>query len=654
MSGLEIIGIAASIIQIADLGAKLSVKLCEFYRQIKVANQSLQSLSSDVALTCNILRDLGENLKQDEETQLWSSGAFRTAQEVLKECELVFTHIRNTIEAQVQEQDPSRNRFSRAFRKVGIALIERDLDMLKGNLDRLRSTMLLLLNVIMYAGQVRSKVGTAILQQQREMIDTLIEEKRADDEKFNQLQQTVQTAEIGMFVLPNVSMSDETLPQLEQFPPDVRQYYCLAKTMFAHIDSYKTTIGPWQHRRIRDGMARINSEEVSYLASRYGQRVHELFSGQHFQLSNPNTFHDTPPRPKRVRRPRNDSYVAAPEAGEFGFHSSIPVSMPAVSLQVNHAIKFSPPLERDGLMEYSLEGLEAVPDFGRENINEQNPWEVTKHTQESHTARMSDTEQGNVGVTVDSLVLTWTTLDKSDILMALNISGHFEETQISNIYGNTVVPRRYDDGRDWALKNKPKDFLNKSEADMMQYASSMGVKAPQVRGCVDNPHDDDFVPGDTLLDAWPRMDNSQRSSIKAQLKEQLDLMRKCQMSYIGRVEKQAFRNVFDPMRIKGAAERWKWKASLTLCGGGYPKGFVLTHGDLFPQNIIVHNGKLMGIVDWEHSGFFPEYFEYAVAVSQHWYEGEEWWRDVIEEVLPPCSKTRLGFASALRAAGWSV
>lgn len=63
MSGLEAIGAAASIIQIADLGTKLSIKLFTLYLQYKNANQSIQSLSSDVALTCAILRELGKNLE---------------------------------------------------------------------------------------------------------------------------------------------------------------------------------------------------------------------------------------------------------------------------------------------------------------------------------------------------------------------------------------------------------------------------------------------------------------------------------------------------------------------------------------------------------------------------------------------------------------
>lgn len=36
MSGLEVVGVVASILQLADIGAKLSVKLCSFYRTVKV------------------------------------------------------------------------------------------------------------------------------------------------------------------------------------------------------------------------------------------------------------------------------------------------------------------------------------------------------------------------------------------------------------------------------------------------------------------------------------------------------------------------------------------------------------------------------------------------------------------------------------------
>lgn len=153
MSGLEVLGVVASILQIADLGAKLSVKLCTFYRTVKVANQSMQELSCDVSLTCSILNELAKTLEQDDQAKLCSEQAFRIAQEVLKECKAVFQQIENGIEKNTQ--DGEKSRFARGARKVTIALLGPNFDVLKSNLERLKSTTLLMLHVIMYAGELR-------------------------------------------------------------------------------------------------------------------------------------------------------------------------------------------------------------------------------------------------------------------------------------------------------------------------------------------------------------------------------------------------------------------------------------------------------------------------------------------------------------------
>jgi hypothetical protein len=51
MFGIDILGIAASVIQIADLGGKLSVKLFTFSRKIKNAHKSIDSISQDISAT---------------------------------------------------------------------------------------------------------------------------------------------------------------------------------------------------------------------------------------------------------------------------------------------------------------------------------------------------------------------------------------------------------------------------------------------------------------------------------------------------------------------------------------------------------------------------------------------------------------------------
>ncbi|GKZ23420.1 hypothetical protein AbraCBS73388_009787 [Aspergillus brasiliensis] len=44
-----------------------------------------------------------------------------------------------------------------------------------------------------------------------------------------------------------------------------------------------------------------------------------------------------------------------------------------------------------------------------------------------------------------------------------------------------------------------------------------------------------------------------------------------------------------------------------------PHAIYFTHGDLNPRNILVENGRISGIVDWENAGWFPEYWEYTKA-----------------------------------------
>lgn len=154
MSGLEALGIAASIIQVADLGTKLSVQLFSFYRRFKSANDSIQLLSNEVALVSAILHELGDNLKEEESSKLCSDEAFRTLDLVLNQCRDVLGQIQRMVE----NNEPGRGRFQQVTGKIRIVLLEPNLEQLKVTLGRLKSTMLLLLNVIMYAGQIRRYV----------------------------------------------------------------------------------------------------------------------------------------------------------------------------------------------------------------------------------------------------------------------------------------------------------------------------------------------------------------------------------------------------------------------------------------------------------------------------------------------------------------
>lgn len=65
MSGIEILGIEASVLQIADLACRLSVKLFFFSDKIKDAEKSITSNSQNIAATGATPQQLGNELKKD-------------------------------------------------------------------------------------------------------------------------------------------------------------------------------------------------------------------------------------------------------------------------------------------------------------------------------------------------------------------------------------------------------------------------------------------------------------------------------------------------------------------------------------------------------------------------------------------------------------
>lgn len=59
----------------------------------------------------------------------------------------------------------------------------------------------------------------------------------------------------------------------------------------------------------------------------------------------------------------------------------------------------------------------------------------------------------------------------------------------------------------------------------------------------------------------------------------------------------------------------------------------LAHGDLTPRNIIINNKKIVGIIDWENAGYYPEYWEYVKSrIGVSW---DNIWFSKVEKFLEP-------------------
>lgn len=263
-----------------------------------------------------------------------------------------------------------------------------------------------------------------------------------------------------------------------------------------------------------------------------------------------------------------------------------------------------------------------------------------------------------------------------------DVASHDDSHQF---YGDSVLKHDTPTGDKLVIKFKrlhaysDEDSIQ-TEADMMHYAATHGVLAPEVRA-VYNIHTtsstrpvasamvSDRLPGDRLSEVWAGLSYEARSSIVAQLREQVSNMRSCTQSYIGRLNNRSTCNVYErmPGQVCGPFideenfDKWcldrvpdglfgltrkKWARWLEKERQRPYRKFVLTHGNLSPHSIIVDDGVITGIVGWGRSGFWPEYAEYAFAMELfpvYQRRREEWWGPVLQQILPRCSGQRLKF-----------
>ncbi|CEI41721.1 hypothetical protein FVEN_g3737 [Fusarium venenatum] len=76
---------------------------------------------------------------------------------------------------------------------------------------------------------------------------------------------------------------------------------------------------------------------------------------------------------------------------------------------------------------------------------------------------------------------------------------------------------------------------------------------------------------------------------------------------------------------------WKRIKDMVIIQDGLRQPPVFAHGDLNPFNIMVRDGRVAGIIDWEFAGWYHYYWEYTAA----WYGNEtrQAWQDLLTRFL---------------------
>ena len=167
-----------------------------------------------------------------------------------------------------------------------------------------------------------------------------------------------------------------------------------------------------------------------------------------------------------------------------------------------------------------------------------------------------------------------------------------------------------------------------------------------------------FVPGPTLEEVWSGLPKEQKVSLSNQLSLLLLKLRDLKIPQAGlfggiggegcKDSRRHTRISEKPIRSIGEFEDFIF-SNPTFGGSVYIKllrsmsqnhtsRIVFTHGDLRPANIVVlsdaeGNYSINGILDWEMSGFYPEYWESVKATNTMApQEEDDWYLH-----LPPCA-----------------
>ncbi|KAL6713014.1 hypothetical protein ACLMJK_009410 [Lecanora helva] len=205
-----------------------------------------------------------------------------------------------------------------------------------------------------------------------------------------------------------------------------------------------------------------------------------------------------------------------------------------------------------------------------------------------------------------------------------------------------------------------------TEYNSMLYLARQGVDipAPQALGMVtSNGRTYTFMSlaaGTTVDKVWPELDHKQKASIRQQLDNVFLKLRRLKLPrdiILGGVAGEGCKDTRRHTRIcqepiSTCAEFENFRFSSPVFGSpvyisllrvslNHISTVVFTHGDLRPENIVVHlvqdgDYTITGILDWKKSGFYPDYFECLKATSNMSpSDANDWY-----EYLPSCASPR--------------
>ncbi|CZR63652.1 uncharacterized protein PAC_13549 [Phialocephala subalpina] len=218
------LGIIASITQLADYGFKLSIKLYTFSSTISTASTTISSISNDVSLTSTVLKELCQIIKSDD-AHVVSENAILATKQTVDECLKIFGELDDALskclvsvgldkgeKGESGEMGKLRKRRGNVVERLKWPFKQPKMELLRSNLDRLKASLTLMLQVLSYARDVSNRNEAASsLQYQKQIIESLARSEHAMKRRYYALKHALEGHTSGGTLNATINSSVNTM-----------------------------------------------------------------------------------------------------------------------------------------------------------------------------------------------------------------------------------------------------------------------------------------------------------------------------------------------------------------------------------------------------------------------------------------------------------
>jgi aminoglycoside phosphotransferase (APT) family kinase protein len=193
-------------------------------------------------------------------------------------------------------------------------------------------------------------------------------------------------------------------------------------------------------------------------------------------------------------------------------------------------------------------------------------------------------------------------------------------------------------GADLVIKFGPKVILAEAEA-VMYIRNNTTIPVPKILDAYSKDGNNyiimEYIEGDLLIEVWGHMPKVERSVIVSELRDYICQMRRLpapKAVLIGSMDggpaidrRQLGSATGGPFRSEHDFNEWQLAQLHPECPPSRrdihvsldreDHRIVFTHGDLALHNIIIKDGHVNAIIDWEFSGWYPEHWDYCKTSS---------------------------------------